>query len=101
MYQHADVPDAVENLRTSNEDSNSICVKWNSPQNTGGKAIDSYIVSVTPAPQTGSCPDGECLVANTSLVLTGLKPCEAYTVDVKALNCRGIGHTVSAQVTTG
>ena len=95
-----DVPDAVENLRTLIEDSNSIHIEWNAPQNTGGEAIDSYIVSVEPDPQSDSCPGGECLVVNTSLVLTGLKPCEAYMIGVKVLNCRGIGPTVSAQATT-
>ena len=94
----ADIPDAVQNLRTFNEDSNSIHVKWDAPQNT---RRDWYIVSVEPAPQTGSCPGGECLVANTSFFLTGLEPCQAYMIDVKALNCLDIGPTVSAQATTG
>ena len=92
------MPDAVQNLRTFNEDSNSIHVKWNAPQNTG---VEAYVVSVEPAPQTGSCPGGECFVANTSLVITGLEPCQAYMVDVQVLTCLDIGPTVSAQATTG
>lgn len=84
-------------------DSRSITVNWENPLDNGGKAVNAYIVSVVPAPQSGSCAGGECLVRTTTIVLTGLESCVVYEVGVEATNCRGVGTRkyIKGEITTG
>ncbi len=84
--QFAGAPDAPAVSATPGESSGTI--NWTAPANTGGSAIDHYVVTETSpsagAPQT---------VVGTSLHVTGLTDFTPYTYTVAAVNVGGFTST--------
>ena len=84
--QFAGAPDAPAVSATPGESSGTI--NWTAPANTGGSAIDHYVVTET-SPVAGA----PVTVAGTSLHVTGLTDFTPYTYTVAAHNVGGFTST--------
>lgn len=79
------VPGAPTNVLAVAGDE-SATVSWDAPVKTGGKDIQAYIVTSTPAPTTGTTQSTTAL----SMQFTGLTNGTAYTFQVQAENDEGL-----------
>ena len=98
--QATGVPGAPTGVTGSNATQTSIDVSWTAPANTGGAAIDSYLVSASKdggatwtlwSPNTAS--------PTTTYTWTGLKPGTQYTFRVYAHTSAGYGPPSAASQT--
>ena len=71
--------------------SGNITVSWNPPNNTGGSAIQSYIVKIN--------PDGMIKTVsgtNNSIIVTDLPANKQYSVSISSVNLYGLSKYISA-----
>ncbi|XP_070577718.1 titin-like [Ptychodera flava] len=90
------VPNPPENLRSEDETTTSVTVKWDAPT-TGD--VDTYVMTYDPADGQTSSP--LILSAGTTeQVIEGLTPSSSYNVSIKVVSGTGLGMTQSDDVTT-
>ena len=78
----------------------SVTLSWDAPITLGGTNITHYLITVTPLPNTGSCPDTECRLepSMTTTTITNLDYGTEYTFVIQAVNCADNGTQASLNV---
>lgn len=70
-----------------------VSLNWTSIGTLGSIKLDSYRLSISPPPNSGTCSSGQCTIQNTSVMIPGLQYGTEYTFTINGVNCVGNGNS--------
>ena len=94
---HIAAPSAPLNFINTSMTYDTVVLSWSEPGSLGGVPIDQYIITSSPTLQY-TC--SQCNTTNTNATISGLQHNTAYTFNISASNCAGVGESQSLSVNT-